>query len=165
MKQGININLKSYYTMKHTYLLVIALLLSVIVLQEVNAQTYSYKYLYSVNDDGVKVMVLGKDTKFFFTFSNNKRKCFLTDKNGVYSGGYGQNSYEYIGTKNDMLIYKECNQNMFHDTQDMLYFSSNYSRLNWKSGYDEYSPNNSNTIRVLQFMKDPDEEETPSQLY
>lgn len=54
---------------------------------------------------------------------------------------------------------------MFRDTQDMLYFSSNYSRLNWKSGYDEYSPNNSNTIRVLQFMKDPDEEETPSQLY
>ena len=68
MKQGININLKSYYTMKHTYLLVIALLVSVIVLQEVNAQTYSYKYLYSVNDDGVKVMVLGKDTKFFFTW-------------------------------------------------------------------------------------------------
>ena len=54
--------------MKHTYLLVIALLVSVIVLQEVNAQTYSYKYLYSVNDDGVKVMVLGKDTKFFFTW-------------------------------------------------------------------------------------------------
>nr|DAN25932.1 MAG TPA: hypothetical protein [Caudoviricetes sp.] len=151
--------------MKRTYLLVIGLLLSIIVLQNVNAQTYCYKYLHSINDDGVKVMVLGSNAKFFFTFSNNKKKCFLTDKNGVYSSGYGQNSYEYIGSKNDMLIYKECNQNMFRNGQDMLYFSPNYSRLNWKSGYDKYSPNDANTIRVLQYMKNPDQEDTPSQLY
>lgn len=134
--------------------------------QTVSAQTYCYKYLYSTTNDGVKTSLLEEGLCFHFTFTNNKDKCYLTNKDGVYDNrAGGQNTYKYIGTKNGMLIYKEYYpSNMFRSDHDLLYFSSDYSRLNWKSGADKVLFN-SNTIRVLQFTNKPDEEEVPTELY
>jgi hypothetical protein len=136
-------------------------------LNQVVAQTYCYKYQYSVKDEVKIPGIPAKGTIFYFTFTENKNKCFLTDKNEVYSSGYGQNTYQYIGRKNGINIYKECNRNMFRNGQDMLYFSSDYGRLNWRCCFDDYSPNTNNQgcIRVLDYVKDPNTSDMPSQLY
>lgn len=131
------------------------------------AQTYSYKYSHSVKDEVKIPGIISKGTVFYFTFTDDKNKCYLTDKNGVYSGGYGQNSYKYVGSKNGILIYKENNQNMFRNGQDMLYFSSDFRRLNWRCGLDDYSPNPNNhgCLRVLDFVSNPDAADVPGSLY
>lgn len=128
------------------------------------AQTYAYKYSHSVKD-GVKVPGFSsKSVVFYFTFTNGKGMCYLTDENGVYTGGDGGNSYRFIGTKNGMHVYQEQNQNMFRQGQDMLYFSSDFSKMNWKCTIDMYS-SYPGCIRVLNYVSDPNEVEVPSQLY
>lgn len=131
------------------------------------AQTYSYKYSHSVKDEVNIPGMISKGTVFYFTFTDDKNKCYLTDKNGVYSDGYGQHSYKYVGSKNGILIYKENNQNMFRNGQDMLYFSSDFRRLNWRCGFDDYSPNPNNhgCLRVLDFVSNPDAADVPGSLY
>lgn len=130
-------------------------------------QTYSYKYIHSVKDDVKIPGLLTKGTIFYFTFTNQKSMCYLTDKNGVYSGGYGQNSYKYIGERNGVLVYKECNQNMFRNGEDLLYFSPDFSRLNWRCGFDDYSPNTNDhgCLRVLTYVANPDAIDVPNGLY
>lgn len=128
------------------------------------AQTYAYKYSHSVKD-GVKVP--GTPTKgvvFYFTFTDGKGKCYLTDKNGVYNGGYGQNTYRFIGTKNGMHVYQEQNQNMFRNGEDMLYFSNDFSKMNWQANFDNFG-SWPGCIRVLNYVSDPNEVDVPDQLY
>ena len=131
------------------------------------AQTYCYKYSHSVKDEVKIPGLIAKGTVFYFTFTNKKSNCYLTDKNGVYSCGYGQNTYKYMGTKNGILIYQECNQNMFRNGQDILYFSSDFRRLNWRCGFDDYSPNPNDhkCLRVLNFVSEPDAVDAPETLY
>lgn len=131
------------------------------------AQTYCYKYIYSIKDD-VKIPGLGsKGRIYYFTFTENKERCFSTDKNGVYSGAYGQDSYQFVGKKNGILIYKECNYNMFKIGLNILYFSSDFKRLNWRDPFDDFSPNPNDhgCLRVLEYVSDPNTTDVPSQLY
>ena len=128
------------------------------------AQTYCYKYSHSVKDEVKIPGLVPKGAAFYFTFTNNMSNCYLTDKNGFYSGALGQNSYKYIGTKNGILIYQECNQNMFRFGQDMLYFSSDFQRLNWLCVADDFNSGH-NRLRVLNFVSDPDAVDPPGKLY
>lgn len=130
----------------------------------IKAQTYPYQYLYSVDDNGLKrenMSLASKGSVFYFTFTNNKSKCFLTDKNGVYNGRYGLESYQYVGRRNDILVYRECSTNVFSQGQGMLYFSTDLSRLNWDCTYDKV--NGEHTVRVLKLYEEKDT--TPSHLY
>ncbi len=130
----------------------------------VQAQTYAYRYSHSIKD-GVKVKgVPSKGAVFYFTFTNGKAMCYLTDMNGTYNGGYGQNTYRFCGTKNGMHIYQEQNQNMFRNGEGVLYFSSDFSKMNWQCSIDNFSPW-PGCIRVLNYVSDPSEVEVPDQLY
>lgn len=144
-------------------LLMIALMFSALSAGfDANAQTYAYKYVHSVKD-GVKVSgPIKKGSVFYFTFTNGKSQCYLTDQDGNYYDGYGQNSYRFIGRKNGMNVYQEQNQNMFRLGEDMLYFSTDFSKLNWKCNFDNYGAGG---IRVLNYVSDPNEVEVPDELY
>ncbi|MBR2249646.1 MAG: hypothetical protein IJ844_03940 [Prevotella sp.] len=147
------------------FLFSLALMLAV-GMMTTNAQTYCYKFMHNVTSDGVKKKgVLNPGTLFYFTFNNNKSMCFLTDKNGIYNGGYGQNSYRYIGKRNGMFIFKEQNTNMFAQGQDILYFSDDFERMNWKCKFDNFGSTNDPGTRVLKYVEDPDYDEIPNELY
>lgn len=74
----------------------------------VEAQTYYYKYLYSVNEVGQKFVDGSYQTMFneskkikYFTFSNNMSYISLTDKNGISQDVY----YQYRGKSNGIYEY------------------------------------------------------------
>ncbi|WP_300702186.1 hypothetical protein [Bacteroides sp.] len=153
--------------MKKRSILLLMLLFVGCVMQSALAQTYAYKVSHSVQDDVKIAGVVSKGTVFYFTFTKGKSMCYLTNKSGVYESAYGQNSYRYIGKRNGIRVYEECNQNMFkaRNQQDMLYFADDYSRLNWDNGFDNFQNNGGTIIRVLNYVSDPDEVEVPSELY
>lgn len=132
---------------------------------EAYAQTYSYKYTHSVKDEVSIPGVPSQGSVFYFTFTNNMNNCYLTDKNGVYSSGNGLHSFKYIESENGILIFKEQNQNMFIKGQSMLYFSSDFSKLNWRCVLDDYIPNTKGCMRVLRYVSNPDKTATPESLY
>lgn len=146
------------------YLLTLALVLT-IGISTTNAQTYCYKYLYNVTNDDVRKKGIASGSIFYFTFNNNKSMCYMTDKNGVYSLSYGIGTYKYIGKRNGMFIFKEQSTNMFHQEQNMLYFSEDFMRLNWKCNIDKYGSNGNPGLRVLKYIEDPDYDEIPNELY
>lgn len=129
------------------------------------AQTRAYKYLYSVKDDVKIPGSLSKGTIHYFTFTDNGNKCYLTNKDGMYRGAYGQHSYKYIGKKNGVLIYKEQNQNILREGEDMLYFSSDLKKMNWQSWMDNYFPESRGCTQVYEYVADPNAVDVPSQLY
>lgn len=148
--------------MKRKVLLCVAILLSMAFVTA-KAQTYAYKCLYSVDDNGIKRKSIVENTIFYFTFTNDKSMCYSTDKNGIYSLRDGLGSYRYIGTRNGMYVYKECSTNIGTNMfgQNILYFKSDYSRLNWDCSTDRVI--GEHTIRVLTLYKEKDS--TPSHLY
>ncbi len=129
----------------------------------VQAQTYCYKYLYNVNGDGIKTKGRFNSGKiFYFTFTNNEEWVYQTDQNGYYGWSYGMESYRYVGRKNGMRIYKEQSQNAFHKP-GMLYISDDLKKMNIWCDYENF--NGGNNLMVLRYVSDPDEDDTPSQLY
>lgn len=128
------------------------------------AQTRAYKYLYSVKDE---VKISGSQSKGrirYFTFTDNMNMCYSTDKDGVYSGGYGLGAYRFIGKKDGVLVYKEQGSPLSAGP-GMLYFSSDYKRLNWQSEYDNYIPETYGCLQVWEYVADPNSVDVPSQLY
>ena len=133
-------------------------------LNKIDAQTYCYKYLYSVRDE-IKISTpFTKENMWYFTFTRDKSRCYLTDKNGVSGGGgYPGPVYQYLGKRSGIHIYKEAD-NMFRKGC-ILYFSSDFKRLNWRCYSDEYFPGAKGSLRVLDLVENPNEIEMPSQLY
>lgn len=90
----------------------------------VSAQTYYYKYLFSVNKDGAKFkdqFLVGK----YITFVQNKACCYDSDANGNVPS-YSDPSvpgviHKYEGTQNGKFVY----EGFF-----TYYFNSDYSRVN-----------------------------------
>ena len=64
-----------------------------------------------------------------------------------------------------MFIFKEQNTNMFAQGQDMLYFSEDFERMNWKCNFDKFGSENDPGTRVLKYVEDPDYDEIPDELY
>ncbi|MBQ5844092.1 MAG: hypothetical protein IIW52_04470 [Alistipes sp.] len=121
---------------------------------ECAAQTYCYKYLYTVNSDtGEKSMGGLKAHNIYITFTNNKNYCYESDKNGikkewqdpVYISGIfkeGANQFYYTSSNNGMFTYrcvmKTCQhtfngKNVISETIFFKTFSRDYKRLNSKN--------------------------------
>lgn len=132
---------------------------------EVSAQTYSYKSLYALKD-GIKMpgLYYKKGDIAYFTFTNNKSRCYKTDKNGVYYGGYGIGVFEYLREEKGVLIYKEMGGGA-KGGFDELYITDDFKMLCWFSYYDEGSPQYRGSLRVFEYTDDPNSVEVPSELY
>lgn len=128
------------------------------------SQTYCYKFLYYVNDEGMK-SGKGLYDCFYFTFNKNKDKCYRTDKDGYYdnrSGEFGK--YHYIGHKGQILVYKQ-NATTLND-YGYLYFSSDYEKLNWDDPFDDFMPGYDKTnVRVFRRVDNPDLEGAPGKIW
>ena len=57
------------------------------------AQTYCYRYLYNITEDGVKKTGAVLTTQFYFTFNSDRSGIHQTDKNGYYSRSRGNGEY------------------------------------------------------------------------
>lgn len=130
------------------------ILLSILMLCSVgaSAQTYTYKYLFSVEKDtGVKKKHFKEGHKRYITFTNGKSFCYNSDQNGVKkaqtSFGFlpieGANEYHYDSNNNGIRLYK-CitrsytisaygNKQIVTETVYYYNFSSDYERLNEQS--------------------------------
>lgn len=139
----------------------------------VSAQTYLYKYLYSVDENGVKSQ--GNPVKWYYTFSNNKGTVYKSDKDGNSFGAYGTSTfvksstqtdtYEYIGKENGILKYKQKDYTEITwggivqkvEGSKFLYFSSDFSRMNLKWL--------SNSVDIYERVTEPEKQGAPTHLY
>lgn len=125
------------------------------------AQTCAYRYAHSVKD-GVKVTsAIPTGSIFYFTFNNDKSMCYGTNAQGVCNGG-GYSSFRYAGTKNGMHVYNVVLA--MAGGKDVLYFSTDFKRMNWLCGADNFGPT-PGSIRVLEYVSDPNTVDVPDQLY
>lgn len=142
-----------------------------------SAQTYYYKYLNTVNSNGMKTKMdnfFGEED-IFMTFVNNGSVLVpFTDENGISKGGVYCN---YIGSGNSIITYKGfvsdnaaawgfalglCARlnfkiKMGDERKIKFHFSSDYSRLNIESP--------SGIIHVLERRVNPKSEQVPNMLY
>lgn len=146
-----------------------------------SAQTYYYKYLNTVNSNGVKTKMNNfyKGQDIFMTFVNNGNVLVpFTDKSGTSAGGIYCN---YIGSGNGIITYKGflsdnsyswgyamglasqlgvpigLGADMGDEKRLKFHFSSDYSRLNIELP--------SGIIHVLERRSSPESEQAPSTLY
>ncbi|MDE5608306.1 MAG: hypothetical protein K2I64_05180 [Muribaculaceae bacterium] len=124
----------------------------------VSAQTRAYLYQFSVKD-GVKVKGGYEGKIWYFTFSPDRSKVYLTDENGVSSSGAPEGIYQ--GTENGIHVYKG---NTPFLGVSYLYFSSDFSRLNWDCIADNLN-GGQKIIRVLNYVENPRTANAPTQLY
>ena len=139
----------------------------------VSAQTYLYKYLYTVDENGVKSQDLNPHVHYY-TFSNNKGTVYRSDKDGnlrktgtpLHLKNTTQtDTYEYIGVDNGILRYKMRDYTEFTwggiinnvEGEAFLLFSSDYSRMNHKWL--------SNSVDVYERTTEPEKKNAPTQLY
>ena len=61
-----------------------------------NAQTYSYRHLYTVDENGVKHA--GSNGVVYITFTDEMRKFYPSDENGI-SEGYGEKVMGFASTR------------------------------------------------------------------
>ncbi len=123
------------------------------------AETRAYQYLHSVKD-GIKFKDSYDGMIWYFTFSPDKSKVYMTDKNGyaLTQGAYAS----YQGTNNGILIYKETIPFL---GVSYYYFSSDLSRLNWDCAPDNLNNKGEKIIRVLNYVPNPGTASAPTQLY
>lgn len=114
------------------------------------AQTYTYKYLFTVNSEtGVKSKSYGDSYRVYVTFTKNKSFCYESDQNGVkksdlISRGEGYNEFHYVSGANGILSYKstETYYTIYFGKKipvgqpiiTYMNFSTDYERLNWIVG-------------------------------
>lgn len=131
-----------------------------------SAQTYCYKYLYNITNDGVKKQGVVATSQFYFTISNDRSVVYLTDKNGFYSLTRGNGEFRYVGRQNGLLTYRS--QNDKYDWNfvpvEYLYFSDDFKRMNWDCGMDKFSQRGDLGFRVLE-QYDPQKVNAPERLY
>ena len=152
----------------------VLLLLMCVASLSISAQVYYYKYLNTINTNGVKTKInnfySGRDIYMTFVNDGNILAPF-TDKDGTNEGFY----CTYKGTSNGIITYKGLISDnaaawgaalMINallkgysggEGKIKFYFSSDYDRLNIEMG--------NGLIHVLQHYSSPEEEQAPSSLY
>lgn len=134
------------------------------------AQTYYYKYICTVDENGVRSK--SGDYSKYLTFTNNKGVVYESDRNGnaltqksfVDYHEY-QCIYNYIGSENGILKYKQkdvtyidiLGKTKTHKGTTILLFSSDYKRLNMRIS--------SNCTIVLELVNPSEKDDAPTQLY
>lgn len=120
----------------------------------VSSQTYYYKYLFSVDNDGAKYIDNMFQQGGYWTFANNI--VYQSDKNGIkkqYSA-----SFEYKGVKDG--------KNVYQYRYDYIYFNSDYSRMNYYHGYDSNAPGYwKESTQALDRTNGPEEQNAPIRFY
>ncbi len=139
----------------------------------VGAQTYCYKYLYTVDKEtGVR----GKDyiSEVFITFAHNKNTCYQSDEDGikkVRSHGFnyynpcvttGENEYTQTSIYNGIITYTSaivirCGMVTSEPRYEYILFSDDYQRLNEDRGFGK--------IYVYERIEMPGQEAPPSQMW
>lgn len=142
--------------------LLIKILLFMCILS-MSGQTYCYRLLYSVNNQGVKSKTA--HTYRYVTFVNNMRLCYTSDefgnnKNTAFSGA---GVCQYKGKSNNTHVYEEPPHQQLQSFNSMLgdtyYFSSDFSRMNYKTKVFK------DLILVYEKVAAPKDEEEPVELY
>ena len=146
--------------MKKIIFVLVYLVLNII---SVNAQTYCYRLLHSVNNQGVKSKTA--HTYRYVTFINNKSLCYTSDeygnnKNTAFSDA---GVCEYKGKSNGNHLYVEPNHQVLQNFNDIFgdtyIFSSDFSRMNYKTKTFK------DLILVYERVSEPKNEEAPIELY
>lgn len=109
----------------------------------VNAQTYEYKYLYSVRANGEKFDAQGHlflyTGKGYITFTDNFNKFYSSDEQGkLESNELGTLRAAYQKTENGFLTYRRYCYPMNFDGRGNLYYD--YNNPSWLSEYFYFSP-------------------------
>ena len=142
-----------------------------------SAQTYYYKYLYTVDKESGVKKSKGSGWGEYYTFTNNKNHCYKSDKEGniSYVKGYNLDAnsimeritvYNYESTQNGMHIYRQTKvetggygfipRNVWGGT-GIYTFSNDFSRMNISGS--------GNDVKVYERSTPNEEQSTPSQLY
>lgn len=132
------------------------------------AETRAYSYEYTVKDGGIKYQDFTPGKIWYFTFNGDKSHVYCSDKNGIVSPN--SSYFQYSGTENGILVYVfvQSGNSMIKlpDIMGKLYFSSDFSRMNWDCPGDGNRKSADGTIvRVYNYKADPDKQSIPSQLY
>lgn len=154
----------------------------------VEAQTYYYKYLYSVNEVGQKFLDdsyqsqfnTGKDVKYF-TFSNNMSYVSFTDKNGISKDVYFQyrgksnGIYEYVLEEVDLQKAMGNPIKGIPPTQNAYRLGAAYMEqyslgggtimMFFSSDYERLNIRSNSGTHVLQRASMPDSQRRPDTLY
>lgn len=132
----------------------------------VSAQTYCYKYLYSVNGDGVKSKNSILSSSYsYITFTNNKNACYSSDKDGFSSQSGPGSKAVYTKTDNGVIEYVQervdCGMGIVAGGNFIYRFSSDFSRMN------SWNRFNSDPKRwdVYERTTEPYNKKAPTQLY
>lgn len=130
----------------------------------ISAQTYYYKYLFSVDVDGAKYQdkIWGEST--YYTFANNKTIVYRSDEKGntYYSNGTIL-KFVYQGTNSGKHMYK-----LTPGSGEIMYFNSDYSRMNLyhENNSRYYNPVDWKTsTQVYERTNGPEEQKAPTQFY
>lgn len=108
----------------------------------ISAKTYYYKYIESVDYNGVKSIRWKKGYGIYITFTDNG--CYESDENGcrktfqTFLGTNYANFYQYIGKKNNINTFMYKDPNPYNTHISYYYFSSDYNRLNEPCGAGIY---------------------------
>lgn len=134
-------------------LMILALLL--VEVMSVSAQTYYYKYLYSVDGNGAKYKdkFFGKDC--YITIPNSN-KVYWSDENGIKQGTF---TYSFVGEDKGIRKYRRYSQS----DEDVIYFNSDFSRMNWYENYPEYGIQEQ--TKVFERTNGPEDQKAPTQFY
>ena len=127
----------------------------------VSAQTYCYRCIYKVSEDGVRIKDGGWTE--YYTFINNKSVCYHSDKDGNKTQ-YGM-TFIYEGSNNGILTYAYRPKDPYMNVplpSKYIYFSSDYSRIN---KIEKSSLDNIVYTWVYEKVMAPDKQNAPTQLY
>ena len=128
------------------------------------AETRAYSYECTVKDGGVKYQDFTPGKIWYFTFNGDKSHVYISDKNGIVSPN--SSYFQYSGTENGILVYVYVNNRLLVDIMGKLYFSSDFTRMNWDCPADGNRKSADGTIvRVYNYKADPNKPSIPSQLY
>lgn len=148
--------------MKYLRIVFIILLTEVL---PMSAQTYYYKYLYTIKkSSGMKINenCLG----MYLTFTNGKKTVYESKKDGTAKD---EMPSVLIGNKNGMLIYKEkvlpagpFPKPDWRPSWHSYTFSEDYSRMNYHTTLTESLKDN---VRVYERGSEPEMQGAPEMLY
>ncbi len=168
------------------YFLIIGLLFAATI--SISAQTYYYKYLYTVNGAGQKFIDKSYQSRFnsqspkYITFSNSKQSVSLTDANGISNAG---TYYQYMGQENGIREYRLSEpelkfanpmtgqagitpQNAYNAGaayMETINMGGGTIRMFFSSDYSRINIQSNSGTHVLQRTSAPDSQRRPSQLY
>lgn len=137
---------------------------------QLNAQTRYYKYSHTIKEStGMKLNEGSHLNGWYITFTNGKQTCYFSDQNGTATVSL---ACIYVGFQNGMHVYKQEKTEGFtfngvtsfqSGGWDTLYFSKDYSRMNWRSELG--IGREPDEVRVLLYVPNPEQQNSQRRMY